>query len=501
MKSIFSRYNKLQEERKEDENMQEEKPERKRRSSSEESPESQDIDEKRSKMSNSQKPERLYPVLSDIETTDSEMENYTTATVSASEAEKPMESDESEDDYEKSGLERMSIGREILNTVRKNNDLSNHSYLESTISSSDISNAMGDDMDEYLNEALEGNDSNAYDDKGSACSDSFEYARCPKRVSFKEVNKDEFPVKSKLEISPAKTPDGSMTLVHTVSFYRRQQSASASNTPVRKVVHKAEEESEDDDFHSTSPLQKNQKCREECDFKIQRLLDEVMRQQAVIKQTSQALNLCASTFEFSGSTEAVEGERHLLVATNRRIACLNEVQRLKCEGLIDRTGREKGNLTIQEIIIPLKQTYISRLASNEINGHHLMCLVKYNEYVLATKTLPTLPGLKSVKFTDCLSFNEVFADFKVIENSFKYVSGIYFKFFFLDNSGNLWHDRAARSSSSRHQVSHSNAKQEAIQEQSAGIESRSTTDSIAWRTERCSHTGPCQVWLHHFLIT
>lgn len=101
------------------------------------------------------------------------------------------------------------------------------------------------------------------------------------------------------------------------------------------------------------------------------------------------------------------------MATHRRLACLNEVQRLKYEGLVDRTGREKGTLSIQEIIVPLKQTYISRLASYEINGHHLLCLVKYNEYVLATKTLPTLPGLKSVKFTDSLIFNEVFADFKV----------------------------------------------------------------------------------------
>jgi actin-binding protein anillin len=35
----------------------------------------------------------------------------------------------------------------------------------------------------------------------------------------------------------------------------------------------------------------------------------------VISQASQALNLCYSTFEFSGSTEQVEGERLLLVAS------------------------------------------------------------------------------------------------------------------------------------------------------------------------------------------
>lgn len=49
--------------------------------------------------------------------------------------------------------------------------------------------------------------------------------------------------------------------------------------------------------------------------KIKKLLDEVCKQQQVIAQTSQALNLCAATIEFSGSTESVEGERHLLVAS------------------------------------------------------------------------------------------------------------------------------------------------------------------------------------------
>ena len=49
--------------------------------------------------------------------------------------------------------------------------------------------------------------------------------------------------------------------------------------------------------------------------KINKLLEEVCKQQQIIAQTSQALNLCAATIEFSGSTESVEGERHLLVAS------------------------------------------------------------------------------------------------------------------------------------------------------------------------------------------
>lgn len=415
MKCILNRFNKAVSETSEDEEMVEEKSEKKRLSSGEKystEPTNEEVyqksdDKKRSRVSN---PSRLYPVLSDIESTtetDSEMDNYTTATVSGSEQQTV---DDDDDDYntDDEGEDiNLSFGREILNSVKKNNNLSKDDYLDSTVSSQEVSDAIGD-MDDYLNEALEGNESRDYDDKGSACSDSFQYERYPKRVSFKEAG--DMPIKSKLEISPTKNANGSVTLVHTVSFYRRQQSASASNTPVKKVVHKAEVTETHDDKTNMS-----RKAREEVENKIQKLLDNVMQQQTVISQTSQALNLCASTVEFSGSTESVEGERHLLVATHRRLACLNEVQRLKVEGLMNRVGaaKEKGTLTIQEIIIPMKQTYISRLANDEISGHNLLCLVKYNEVVLATKTLPTLPGLKSVKFQDLLTLSEVYADFKI----------------------------------------------------------------------------------------
>lgn len=193
-------------------------------------------DKKRSKLSNTQ---RLYPVLSDlespIETTDSEMDNYTTATVSG---EEPMQEDEYELDSEEENDEEdpnVSFGKQILKSVTKHNDLRRSDYLDSTVSSNDASGAV-EDMDDYLNEAFdEDEDSKNYDDKGSAYSDSFQYEKYPKRVSFKEP--EEIPVRTKLEFSPAKSPAGSHTLVHTVSFYRKQQSASANNTPAKRVVH------------------------------------------------------------------------------------------------------------------------------------------------------------------------------------------------------------------------------------------------------------------------
>lgn len=187
----------------------------------------------------------------------------------------------------------------------------------------------------------------------------------------------------------------------------------------------------DDDTQSDSEIDDANLVQD----KIKKLLEEVCKQQQVIAQTSQALNLCAATIEFSGSTESVEGERHLLVASmkkitfknriykynsdfclaHRRQACLDEVQRLRVEKTLRPVGapREKGRLTVKEITIPLRQDYIRKLSLETISGHHLVCLIKYNEHVLATKTVPTLPGLLAVKFPDVLQLNNVHADFKV----------------------------------------------------------------------------------------
>lgn len=92
-----------------------------------------------------------------------------------------------------------------------------------------------------------------------------------------------------------------------------------SNTPVRKVLHKGERESAtydseecDDIFSGERYIQAQKGAVED---KIKELLQNVGIQQQHISQASNALNTCASTFEFSGSTEAVAAERTLLVAS------------------------------------------------------------------------------------------------------------------------------------------------------------------------------------------
>lgn len=103
-----------------------------------------------------------------------------------------------------------------------------------------------------------------------------------------------------------------------------------------------------------------------------------------------------------------------LVAHSRK-AILQEVQRLQVERCIRQPDapKECGRLTVKDIVLPLRDDYVKKVNDEKILGHHLVCLLKYNEHVLATKTIPTLPGLLAIKFPGELHLDNVYADFKI----------------------------------------------------------------------------------------
>ncbi|XP_017027461.1 anillin isoform X2 [Drosophila kikkawai] len=452
-----------------------------------------DEDSKRARTSHS---DRLYPALSDL---DSSGDNCcATETASATDDshhldEEETEScmDESEDQSQtedsSAGMCNGSLGREIMSAVQRNEAEhqqcakktvhyadQNMYYSHEAHEDSSLNSSQASGMDDYLNQALgedygstqddeseSGDDQNAsrlsFGSKGTTASNSFSFRKNPATSTCTPIDEHSDimdvqtplpsgaqPVKSELSVN--QDNDNLVTLVHTVSFYRRQQSANSSNsTPVRKICreqqvmrsalagdchakHRLEydspqqgeggaasmdEQTDEDDDQAQNARDSSEASQAQ--DKIKKLLSEVCKQQQVIGQASQALNLCAATVEFSGSTESVEGERYLLLATHRRQACLDEVQRLRVENSMRPVGapKEKGLLTVKDITIPLRQEYVRKMASGNINGHHLVCLLKYNEHVLATKTVPTMPGLLSVKFPDVLQLNNVYADFRI----------------------------------------------------------------------------------------
>lgn len=70
-----------------------------------------------------------------------------------------------------------------------------------------------------------------------------------------------------------------------------------------------------------------------------------------------------------------------------------------------------GPLTIHKIIFPLKQDFIDKLKVDHVTGQHLVCLLKCNEQVVASKTVQTLSGLNSIEFHKILCIENVHTDF------------------------------------------------------------------------------------------
>ncbi|XP_049545216.1 anillin [Anopheles darlingi] len=466
-------------------------------------------DVKRIRVTSTAKDGRMYPALSDIETTATESgdegreeeeedvggtaDGYTTATVSGSESSDRAfrtcygsdlqqqqqqhsdeeEYDEDEDDREHednryevdedddsfmysdddANIANVSLGREILQAVELNGrqrSSSNQQHGRGRRQSHDgkRKSSVASNSFSYQKNPSHGNERvGTIEEEERAVGSEKRKSKTPRKsIGMSNGTVDySTPVRSELQVKPS-GDDNIVTLVHTVSFYRRQQQQNASAVTPRRVPrtpmggggskqqHGREDEagqprvdstSRDDNdsgeesVSSTVESTSTSGTTEESEFlvqeKIKKLLDEVCKQQTIIAQASQALNLCAATIEFSGSTESAEGERHLLVATHRRQAILDEVQRLRVEGCLRPPGApmEKGRLTVKDITLPLKQEYLRKLAADQISGHNLVCLLKYNETVLATQTVPTLPGLLSVRFPDVLQLSNVFADFKI----------------------------------------------------------------------------------------
>ncbi len=112
----------------------------------------------------------------------------------------------------------------------------------------------------------------------------------------------------------------------------------------------------------------------------QTLMEEVSAQQSIIYQTSQALNLIASNPEHKGSLQEVEAERLLLIAAQRRQACLAEIQRLKTTPPARGTDTMqtsdgevmkacKGFVTLQDLRLPLKTEYVLSSKQGKTSKH------------------------------------------------------------------------------------------------------------------------------------
>ncbi|CAM1302396.1 ANLN (predicted) [Pycnogonum litorale] len=281
--------------------------------------------------------------------------------------------------------------------------------------SDDAAEACGE-IDRMLDEAIENED---YEDEES--SHSLERSPLPPPPpppppQKSQVKRSPSPVKQHLP-THVDGGDETLPLMHTVSFYRRQKEV--NKTPVRKVVRR------ESVCSPPSPSKNISLKQASIQQRIKLLQEDVNTQQTIISQTSQALNLCRSTTEFYGSSEQIEGERLLLIATQRRQACMNEITRLKTEGaMIDvkceaSQNESEGVLTISDIRLPLKKAFVVATAEgqNADYVHNFLCLIRHGGQIIATEMLTTQQGIissGSLSFSNMITIHNLGSDFNVV---------------------------------------------------------------------------------------
>lgn len=203
-------------------------------------------------------------------------------------------------------------------------------------------------------------------------------------------------------------PEDDQPLVHTQSVYRRKVC-----TPIRQLEQPAKscQMQFPSPVHSTSML--------DIQGQIRALCREAEAQSVVMTQASRALDVCRSTMEFLGSAEQVEGERLLLLATERRQACLAEVERLKTRGGCgdDEVVPERACLTLSQLQLPLKREFLAAQLEGILGEdvHYFLCLVKHGAQVLASQMLSTTDnaGTNALCFSNHMTLRDLRADFSV----------------------------------------------------------------------------------------
>ncbi|XP_028392759.1 anillin-like isoform X2 [Dendronephthya gigantea] len=198
-----------------------------------------------------------------------------------------------------------------------------------------------------------------------------------------------------------------------------------------KGVHKSGYHSSNSDQYAATVTPKAKKVRSTSTRKftvhekIQMMLEEAAYQQNIVLQASQAVNTCLALHEgvSTGSSEEVEAERLLRFSTERRTACLDEVQKLKSAEEDDAVsvGSEdmdedlpcKATLNISGIKLPVDKKMLPNKNSSEPCIYSFICILKHTpKQMYCTKAVSS----NEIK-NGCITFDDEF-EIKNVKPSF-----------------------------------------------------------------------------------
>ncbi|KFV59275.1 Actin-binding protein anillin, partial [Gavia stellata] len=210
-------------------------------------------------------------------------------------------------------------------------------------------------------------------------------------------------------------------LPYSVDAYRSQRFKETDRPSIKQIIVRKE------DVASKLEMKKNGPSDQvNIKKKMQELNNEINMQQTVIHQASQALNCCFDEEHGKGSQEEAEAERLLLLATEKRTALLEELNKLKSEGPHSRRNKaststefapSRGSVSISEMRLPLKADFVCGTVQKPeaANYYYVIILRSGAENMVATPLASTASSLNgdALTFTTIFTMHNVSNDFEI----------------------------------------------------------------------------------------
>ncbi|NXV97443.1 ANLN protein, partial [Calonectris borealis] len=211
-------------------------------------------------------------------------------------------------------------------------------------------------------------------------------------------------------------------LPYSVDAYRSQRFKETDRPSIKQIIVRKE------DVASKLEMKKNGPSDQvNIKKKMQELNNEINMQQTVIHQASQALNCCFDEEHGKGSQEEAEAERLLLLATEKRTALLEELNKLKSEGPHNRRNKaaststefapSRGSVSISEMRLPLKADFVCGTVQKPeaANYYYIIILRSGAENMVATPLASTASSLNgdALTFTTTFTMHNVSNDFEI----------------------------------------------------------------------------------------
>ncbi|NXN49558.1 ANLN protein, partial [Rynchops niger] len=211
-------------------------------------------------------------------------------------------------------------------------------------------------------------------------------------------------------------------LPYSVDAYRSQRFKETDRPSIKQIIVRKE------DVASKLEMKKNGPSDQvNIKKKMQELNNEINMQQTVIHQASQALNCCFDEEHGKGSQEEAEAERLLLLATEKRTALLEELNKLKSEGPHSKRNKaastsiefapSRGSVSISEMRLPLKADFVCGTVQKPeaANYYYVIILRSGAENMVATPLASTASSLNgdALTFSTTFTMHDVSNDFEI----------------------------------------------------------------------------------------